>query len=217
VGGVQNPIVHQLSQGRLTWWEELGVGYFPVDDEKVYNEAYFKRYQEYAATAMGVALTSARMALVEKYWGTKPMVDIGIGSGQFVEMRNRSGARTYGWDVNPAGLEWLRQRSLGRDPVGADCVSMWDVLEHMHDYRPLINSIKCMMFVSIPIFKDVKHVLQSKHYRKDEHVWYFTIDGFVRAMDDLNFTVVECNKMETKLGREDIYTFALSRQSGRAS
>jgi hypothetical protein len=71
----------------------------------------------------------------------------------------------------------------------------------------LLQHITGYVFVSIPIFKDSDHILKSKHYRKDEHYWYFTDSGFKYFMDINGFDFIESNTMESELGRESIGTY----------
>ena len=65
--------------------------------------------------------------------------------------------------------------------------------------------------MSIPIFEDGEHVLRSKHYRKDEHVWYFTARGLINVFADCGFDLVDMSRIETDIGREDIGSFAFKR------
>lgn len=117
----------ELKNG-LVWLPALGMGYFPVPKNRPYDEDYFARYQKMADTPMGRELTEARIQLVARYYDGS-LVDAGIGAGQFVEAR--SGTR--GYDVNPASIEWLKQRRLwanlyaDRNPA----LSFWDSLEHI--------------------------------------------------------------------------------------
>lgn len=153
----------------------------------------------------------ARVDLVEKHYRNS-LVDIGIGSGAFVELRNSRQRRTLGYDVNTVAREWLINRGLWQDPwEGAMAVSLWDVLEHIPNFDELLAKVSEWVFVSIPIFTDGEHVLRSKHYRKDEHVWYFTRTGFINTMHGLGFGLVDLNVMETDIGREDIGTFVFRR------
>lgn len=140
------------------------------------------------------------------------MVDVGIGSGAFIELRNKSGQRTCGFDVNPIALKWLTDHGVFQDPwQGAMAASFWDVLEHIPNFPDLISKISDWVFVSIPIFEDGEHVLRSKHYRKDEHVWYFTARGLINVFADCGFDLVDMSRIETDIGREDIGSFAFKR------
>jgi len=142
------------------------------------------------------------------------LIDVGIGSGAFIERRRADRRITYGYDVNPAGIEWLEQRKLFFDPYRNqfNAVSMWDVLEHIPNYPMLLENVRKWLFVSLPIFRDAEHVLRSKHFRPTEHIWYFTQPGLVYAMKQCGFELVSENNVETELGREDIGTFAFRRE-----
>jgi len=74
--------------------------------------------------------------------------------------------------------------------------------------------VRKWLFVSLPIFRDAEHVLRSKHFRPQEHVWYFSRDGLIYAMKQCGFDLVSESNVETELGREDIGTFAFKRSSG---
>lgn len=206
------PVGSGASAG-LTWWDHLGMGHYPVRSH-VYDDAYWRKYEEYAVTDLGRALTRARIALVERHVGAARLCDIGIGSGQFVEERNRVAAgSTVGYDVNPRGVSWLLRAGLFHDPWRdrTDVVTFWDSLEHIHDIGELLDRIGAAAFVSIPIFRDRDHVLASRHFRPDEHVWYFTRAGLLGYMEQAGFRCVEENAMESELGREDIGSFAFIR------
>lgn len=191
----------------LHWLPERGMGYYPVQHQP-YNQDYFDKYVGYAQTQTGRALTQARIDLVARHYDG-PLVDVGIGCGQFVERR----PFTQGYDVNPAGVEWLQQRGLFCHFYFSDCyaASFWDSLEHIPAPHLALDQVRQWAFVSIPIFDDAQHVLRSKHFRRDEHFWYFTEAGFLDWMADHGFECVESSRMECDLGREDIMSFALRR------
>ena len=155
----------------------------------------------------------ARFDFVERHYQSA-LVDVGIGSGAFIELRRSRGRTTYGYDVNPIGIAWLEQRSLLVDPhlVSFDAVTLWDVLEHIPDFQSLLANVRKWAFMSLPIFHDVEHVLRSKHFKPDEHCWYFTRDGLAFAMKRCGFVLDSESNIETELGREDIGTFAFARE-----
>ena len=154
----------------------------------------------------------ARFNFVEQHYrGT--LIDVGIGSGAFIELRHERRRTTYGYDVNPAGLRWLEQRALLVDPylVSFDAMTLWDVLEHIPDFQSLLTNVREWLFLSLPIFRDAEHVLRSKHFKPEEHCWHFTREGLVFAMQLCGFGLVSESMIETELGREDIGTFAFRR------
>lgn len=208
-----DPIFRQWASDGLVWLPERGMGFYPVR-EQPYDAAYFAKYQGYAATDMGRALTEARIDFVARHFKGE-LVDIGIGCGDFVAARalRRECGFTFGYDVNPAGVEWLQRYGCWLDPYrkAVAAATFWDSLEHIADPAPILANIDRFVFVSLPIFTDCAHVLRSKHFRKDEHCWYWTRDGFTAWMAEQGWRLIEQNRMETDLGREDIETFAFER------
>jgi hypothetical protein len=206
-------LVERFAARRLTWWPEIGIGFYPVEAGiEPYDQEYFDRFGRDAQSFIGRALMAARVAFVAQHC-SGPLVDIGIGAGAFIEARALT-APTYGYDVNPAGVGWLKDRGLWVDPYIADhhAISLWDVLEHIQDYPALLANVRQWLFVSLPIFRDVDHAMTSKHFRPTEHCWYFTKAGLLWAMRREGFELVEENTMETELGREDIGSFAFRRR-----
>lgn len=173
-----------------------------------YDSTYWKRYLAMDATDVAQKLTDARVSLVDKYWNGD-VVDIGIGGGKFVCSRKN----TYGYDVNPDAIDWLHGVGLYQNPYATEveAATFWDSLEHIHNPLPLLRNVRKFAFVSMPIYKGPEHVLRSKHFRKDEHCWYFTVRGFQEFMYAQGFDLLERNEMEQDCGREDIGTFVFGR------
>lgn len=197
----------KLIKDNLVWFPELGIGYYSVSN-KPYNSDYFKKYQAYAETEMGKNLTKARIDLVSKYTNDN-IVDVGIGSGQFViEHWN-----AFGYDINIEAIKLLESKNLYRCLYSGlhSSATFWDSLEHIENPEEAINHIKKFVFISIPIFIGYYDVLSSKHYRKNEHYWYFTEAGLIKWFLINGFECIESNKMEADLGRENIGTFVFRR------
>jgi hypothetical protein len=193
---------------KLQWLPEVGIGWFPVTANP-YDEAYWKRYREMDATPIGIKLTGMRVDLVRQH--TKgQVVDIGIGGGRFVAALP---GQAKGYDINPAAVEWLKGAGRWFDPYAEVCESatFWDSLEHIHDPSALLANVRRYAFVSVPIFKDCADILRSKHYRKTEHCWYFTVSGMQRFMGRFGFEQIERNGMEQRAGRQAIETFVFRR------
>lgn len=209
------PLVEQFAARRLTWWPQLGIGHYPVEDGLApYDRAYFDRFARAAETELGRALMRARFDFVERHFrGT--LIDVGIGCGAFIELRQRRRRTTYGYDVNPAGLQWLDERMLLVDPylIPMPAMTLWDVIEHIEDFQALLENCREWLFLSLPIFDGVEHVLASRHYRPKEHCWYFMRDGLVYAIASCGFSLVEESNIETELGRDGIGTFAFRRDA----
>lgn len=200
---------HRHLKNSFVWLPERGMGYFPVR-EQPYDEHYFAKYVGYAQSVMGRAITRSRVDLVNRY--TKGLVvDVGIGCGDFVQTR----PHTLGYDINPLAVRWLQQRGLWVDPYAAQsvpAVSLWDVLEHIPEPERLLSRVHQYVFVSLPIVPGSGPPASDwRHLRRDEHMWYWTHDGFVAWMDAYGFVLREASAVETDLGRQDIETFVFAR------
>lgn len=193
----------------LVWLPELGMGRYPVPAERPYDEGYFANYRQLADTDLGRELTAARVRLVSRHYDG-PLLDVGIGAGQFVEAR----PNTRGFDVNPAGVAWLSQRGLWADLYDGNhpALSFWDSLEHIDQPDIAVGLADKWVFVSVPIFSGAEHVIGSRHFRRNEHIWYWTHDGLVGWFAEQGFRLVEHNTVESELGREGIGSYAFQRK-----
>lgn len=201
---------YQELHGGLVFLPEIGIGRYPVPLNRPYDDKYFEKYQALADTETGHALTQSRIELVARhYQGT--VLDVGIGAGQFVSSR----ANTFGYDVNPAGVKWLNERALFGDlyepAYNWNALTMWDVLEHIDEPELAVAKAADFVFVSIPIFADAGDIIKSHHYRKAEHIWYFTDSGLKAWFSEQGFVCVEQNTKECELGRQGIGTYAFKR------
>lgn len=190
----------------LVWLPELGMGYH-TGEPMSYEGDYWAKYIEMDDSPMGEALTKARVEFVNEHY-TGQVVDIGIGAGRFVRE-----ARAKGYDVNKDAIEWLAKNDCYCDPYDKKvyAITCWDSLEHIPDPEALINQVKEWVFVSMPIYEGGEAVLKSKHYRPNEHLWYWTREGLVKWFHGLGFSLVKSDDFETRIGREDIETFAFKR------
>lgn len=207
-------MIKDLFSQELVWFPERGFGYYPVpDDREPYGADYFKKYEAYARTELGAELTEARLQFVWKHW-TGQLCDVGIGSGQFARGAAMVlSGEASGYDINPVAVRWLCEQGLYRDPHTEPCdaLTFWDSLEHLREPEGLISKAKHWVFVSLPIFEGPDHVLRSRHFRRDEHFWYFTESGFVQLMAEEGFDLRRRDDFETRLGRDGIVSFAFER------
>lgn len=175
-----------------------------------YDVDYFEKYIKYEDTNISLKLNECRTTLTESYCSC--ILDIGIGSGEFIK---KSKIKVFGYDINPHGVQWLQERSLFVDPYkempeNIQGISLWDTLEHIPEPHLLWQTLRSgqYVFVSIPIFQDLHAVKENKHFRPNEHYYYFSFSGFITYMKDSGFNFIESNNNETQAGREGIWTFA---------
>jgi hypothetical protein len=175
-----------------------------------YSGEYFAHYQKLDETSMGGLLTKARLELVEKYTKASLGVDIGIGGGRYVKE-----SWGDGYDVSSEAVEWLKQTGAYKDPYSEKVshVTCWDSLEHIPEPERLLAQVDDWFFVSLPLCDSAEQWLASKHYKPGEHIFYWSLPGFINWVEALGFQVMEVNHAETELGREGITSFAFKRLS----
>jgi hypothetical protein len=178
-----------------------------------YDAGYFNKCLSYEDKAIALAINRGRIDLVNTYVGNEPVLDIGIGSGEFIKKR----PGTFGTDINPTAIEWLKRRGLYSERFdGFAGFTLWDVIEHMPEPDALFRKIPpgAYVFTSIPIFDDLNEIRQSRHYRPGEHLLYFTEPGFIHFMAWQGFSFLEERDFETQAGRDSILSFAFRKVSG---
>lgn len=198
--------------GDLVLCLEDGAAY-QKDQEQLaeYDRAYFDKYVGYEGQKVSGQINAGRISFVKRHYGDGLVLDIGIGSGEFIKKRGH----TYGLDVNPVAVRWLLARNLWADDIETfHAFTAWDVIEHIPTPGDYFGRMRAgaFLFTSIPIFADLKRIRESKHYRPGEHLMYFTDQGFIAWMAQHGFRFLECHDFETRAGRDSILSFAFRKE-----
>lgn len=186
-----------------------------MDNIVEYGEKYFETYNNRENTEIANKLNQFRTTISQKFC-KKCIVDIGIGSGEFIK---KSKLKVFGYDINPLGIEWLKERGLFVDPYNSripreiEGWTLWDTLEHIPNPQNLFKKVKegQYLFVSLPILSNILEIRKNKHYKPNEHLYYFTVKGLIGYMNDSGFSFIEKTDAETKAGRESILSFVFRR------
>lgn len=200
-----------VADGDLMLCREHGVAYQADQSQMVdYGEDYFEKCRGYEGQEIADRINAGRIAFVLRHFGPGRMLDVGVGSGEFIKRR----PHTFGIDVNPAAVRWLRE--AGRLADNLDCFgaySFWDVLEHVPTPEDYLRHcyLRSFVFMSVPIMSSLDRIRESKHYRPGEHLYYWTERGLVEWMAWHGFALLEASDFETQAGRECIVSFAFRR------
>lgn len=202
-----------VKMGDLNVNLELGWAYQSDPENINYNKEYFENYINYENSKISKKLNNFRCEITKNY--STNVLDIGIGSGSFLNQLN---IKKAGYDINPYGIEWLKNNNLFYDPYSVDeiefdCITFWDVIEHILEPFNIFKRIKkgAFLITSIPIFDKIEKVHLSKHYKPNEHLYYFTTNGFIFMMGKYGFDLCEIRSDETRVGRECILTFVFQK------
>lgn len=185
----------------------------------VSDESYFKLQE---VNDLNKKLNSFRVKMVNKYCKDSPVLDIGIGSGNFITKRVH---KTYGFDICETAVDWLKKKKLYINPWTMDTKKklagycFWDSFEHIAHPSLMLTSIPIgtYIFISIPVVpkefmmydlnKIANNLNQWKYFRPNEHLHHWSDEGIKMYMKKLGLFLLEESDYETKIGRENIRTF----------
>lgn len=188
------------------------MGYLPPDGHL--KDDYFEYYNRLADRQETELLYNIRHKVCDDYAHGLPILDFGVGSGDFIK-RRPDGVSVKGFDIDPLAVDWLKENGYWLDFYKEgnipECVTFWDSLEHLPNVKDVVNKCPKLIICAIPIFLGYEDILKSKHFRPNEHIWYFTKLGFENFMESLGFTLIMVKNLEQLAGRESIYTFVFRR------
>lgn len=205
-----------VSDGDLALNEKRGFAYQRPMRTIPYDEAYQKKVAAYEDTDIAKKVNAGRVAFVKRHAKSKEpnLLDWGAGSGSFARAAAAAGFDVKTYDANP-----FAQLQLGNDvgdkpnPYNFEILTLWDTIEHLEQPELVIKNVRKggLLFVSLPIFIDLKKIRESKHYRPNEHLYYWTDEGFKSYMALYGFRCIETSTHEVDAGRDSIGAYAFVR------
>jgi SAM-dependent methyltransferase/ribosomal protein L32 len=136
------------------------------------------------------------------------ILDLGCGTGHFLNEMKRSGWETTGVEVNKKarehavskfGLEVIPPDSIGSLPSGQyDCITLWHVLEHFHDPFGYFREIRRLLkptgavMVALPNSDSFDALYYGKEwaaYDVPRHLWHFNPATFSIFAEKSGFIV----------------------------
>lgn len=176
------------------------------------HDAYFG-YMDYLSDRGNIQLRLRQvLAHVESLHAPGRLLDIGCGPGLFVEVGDANGWDSWGVDLNEHAVEWAQANVSSQVRVGTvsvldaddgsfDCVTMFDVIEHLADPRAdLLEVWRAMkpggilVVVTPDAGAPMSRALGSRWLemkRAPEHLQFFTVPGIGELLDLAGFTPIE--------------------------
>ena len=164
------------------------------------------------------------LQLIQHYKGRGDLLDIGCGPGFFLEAARDCGWQVAGMEMNercvvllqeldiPVHTEPLEESTLPANSF--ECVSMWEVLEHLQEPRVALERIHQLLrpggvlLICVPNFGSlINRILHEEAgtFSGYTHINFFTIDTLTRMQQDCGFEVVEKESVITELGSINNY------------
>lgn len=161
------------------------------------------------------ALTLRRkVKLIEKHKEVGSILDIGAGTGNFLNHCRSQGWNVEGVEVNKGAREYARKQfgleffsdtsQFETQPPQFDVITMWHVLEHLEDpERQMILNTKILkeegiMVIAIPDYTSWDACHYAKFwaaYDVPRHLYHFSKKSFEMFSDKIGLTIVELKPM----------------------
>jgi len=162
--------------------------------------------------ARKIALGNKRRA-IEKYSSGKNILDFGCGTGEFLsEMKNHDWQIT---GVEPSKLANQKASTTTGAKIYSsiadvsetafDVITLWHVLEHLHDLSGSLKKINHLLsksgtiFVAVPNFQshDARHYNSFwAAYDVPRHLWHFNKNNMKQILEHSGFHVVDILPMK---------------------
>lgn len=159
-----------------------------------------------------------RYKRLERFSPGKKLLEIGCGTGEFLETAGRHGHDVVGLDLSVSAVEYVKKklpgitvlncllREASIPPRSFDVVVGFHVLEHVENPRDLLGEIREILKPGGLICLAIPNV--DSYYRRvlgknwwgfvPEHAWHFSREGLHRALEQAQFQVLEQYSMEEK-------------------
>jgi 2-polyprenyl-3-methyl-5-hydroxy-6-metoxy-1,4-benzoquinol methylase len=141
-------------------------------------------------------------------------LDIGAGTGTFVQYMNQHGWKSTGIEPDPTA----RERALSHHntkllpaeafetflPESFDAISMWHVLEHVHDLYPYLQRVKeilkpgRLVFIAVPNYTSydaLKYGANWAAYDVPRHLYHFSPASLRWLLEAAGFQLKEMKPM----------------------
>lgn len=174
--------------------------------DEQYDSSYFDLYRR--RREFRLKRGDKRLRKIELLKEPGRLLDVGCSLGYFVEAATRRGWQASGVEISPYAAE--EARNLGLDvrtgileganyADGAfDCVTMWDVLEHVPDPTAHMLEIRRvlapggMVVIGTPNLAHVAFRRKQerwRHLKPREHIFYFREESITRLLEKTGFDV----------------------------
>src|SRR5258708_17517981 len=174
--------------------------------------------------ARKVALSSKR-AIIEQHSDGKTILDFGCGTGEFLKEMKSNGWVIAGVEPSQNANEKASQltnkkiyKSLTEiQESNFDAITLWHVLEHLHDLNGSLRKFHALLkesgtiFIAVPNLESYDAQFYNSFwagYDVPRHLWHFNRENMKKLLENIGFTLMESRPM-----RMDSYYVSLLSES----
>lgn len=142
---------------------------------------------------------------------TKTLLDIGSGTGDFLNSAQHYGISSTGTEPN----EQARKRSIEKGNTVVqdldqikdqtfDVITLWHVLEHVHNPNTYLQKIDSLLnqngllLIAVPNYKSYDSIYYKENwaaYDVPRHLWHFSKSGMKQLLKEHNFEIKKYNAL----------------------
>lgn len=188
---------------------------------KIYDESYFKNknsevlgYENYIFDRNKIEKTfNRRLKSLKKNVHSTPgrLLDIGCAAGFFLNVAKKQGWTVSGVEISQYAADYARDRFHHNVILGNfddidnlkkfDCVTLWDVIEHVPDPKFTLRKISTilnnsgLLIISTPDVGSIPAKVTRHRWvgfkLSDEHLTYFSISTLRKLLEDTGFELID--------------------------
>jgi len=123
--------------------------------EYISHDTSRKGFITWIYTHARIFMLKKKFTMVSRFSNGRRILDIGCGTGEFLSYCREKGFETYGVELNDKPRELAKRRygieirkkilDYSAETFKFDCITLWHVLEHIHDIKTEIASVKKLL------------------------------------------------------------------------
>ncbi len=185
--------------------------YYASEDYISHTDGKRSLFEKMYQVVKGITL-SRKQKLLTSYLPAKgSLLDIGAGTGDFLEYASKKGWKVSGVEPNYKARTLAAQKNihltelLPKEEYTYDAITMWHVLEHVYDLEDQLMWLKNklsregVLFIAVPNFESYDAALYKTDwaaYDVPRHLYHFSKKSIQLLFEEQNMQLIDVHPMK---------------------